>query len=65
MQVTCLFCRKVHDIDESDHQYQRIKRKQTNQYICSKCNKNLQQEAQSSVGYSPELLDPKGFDKLI
>jgi uncharacterized protein YlaI len=64
MQVTCLFCRKSFDIDQSDHQYLRIKRNQTKQYICTICNKNIQQEAQSNVDYDPSLLDPKGYDKL-
>jgi len=65
MRVTCLLCRKTYDINESDHQYLRLKNKQSNHYVCKNCNNNLQQEARSNVDYNPSILDPKGFEKLL
>lgn len=65
MEVTCILCRKLYGINSSDKQYFRIKNKQTNHYVCKTCNETTQEEARSNVNYDPNLLDPKGHDKLV
>ncbi len=65
MKVTCLLCRIEEVISPIDRRYNDYKSIKLKSYICKKCNQNMKQEAQVNVDYNPDLLDPKGYDKLI
>ncbi|WP_026570655.1 DUF2197 domain-containing protein [Sediminibacillus sp. JSM 1682029] len=63
MEVTCFFCKKLFFLDFSDTQYLKFKRNPQARYVCKKCNRSLQQEAQQSTGLHPDSIDK--YDKFF
>jgi uncharacterized protein YlaI len=65
LKVTCMLCRTEEVLSPSDRRYIDFKSNKLKSFICKKCNQNMKHEAQVNVDFNPDMLDPKGYDKLV
>jgi DNA-directed RNA polymerase subunit RPC12/RpoP len=65
LEAKCMTCRKEYRLEASDPYYPKLKMNLTKLYICKSCSTAMKEEAISSTGLNPGMLDPKGHDKLV
>jgi uncharacterized protein YlaI len=65
LQVRCVLCSRNYELDQSDPQYRKFVNKETKVYVCKRCNAQSQNEAISTTGIDPNLLDPEQYDKIV
>lgn len=65
LEAKCMTCKKTYRLEPADPYYQKLKMNLTKLYICKSCSTAMKEEAVRSTGLNPDMLDPKGHDKLV
>lgn len=65
LHVKCMTCKKEYLLDSGDPQYKKLSSGLSKLYICKTCSTAMKEEAIITTGINPNMLDPKGHDKLV
>ncbi len=62
LKTICFLCKKEYEIDQTDLQYEKIRKNPKAYYVCKSCNQSMQREAQQKTGLNPDMIDK--YDKF-